>query len=535
LDCIDENTALEYVEGLLSASQERDVEAHAAQCADCRLLLNEAGGALLEESSSAAITQQASPRPLREPSEEATARRIGEVLAKTYVVERYIGRGGMGTVYEGSHRRLPRRFAIKFLSEAYSGDREATARLKREAEITSKLSHPNIVEVVDFDHAEDGTPYIVMALLEGESLAARLKRLGPFRDLKEVAQIMRQVTAALAAAHREQVVHRDLKPSNIFLCNSPDREGPSVKVVDFGLSKVAGPARTPDSTLTRVDSVLGTPSFMSPEQACGHTAATDRRADIFGLGATLYTMLTGRPPFSGATIDERLVQVTGGEIVETPFWRQLPRELRRVIERALSKDPAKRQRSMEQLWREISTALDAGLAAGARPTRGRRLWLVGVLGALALGLAGVLYLLLRHPHPSSPPAPRAVVGAPAPVKPDAKPTLTPAARTGPGKRDAPAPRRIRPRRRPPRRKHVAPSPRPLGTLIVQSKARRDGSYLWAHVFLDGARVGQTALKIEVPAGRYRVEVRRPGYRSVSRMARVHPDKRTRVLVELDAQ
>jgi serine/threonine protein kinase len=525
LDCIDENTALEYVEGLLSASQEREVEAHAARCADCRLLLNEAGGAVLEEASSAAITQQASPRPPREHSEEATARRIGEVLANTYVVERYIGRGGMGTVYEGSHRRLPRRFAIKFLSEAYSGDREATARLKREAEITSKLSHPNIVEVVDFDHAEDGTPYIVMALLEGESLAARLKRLGPYRDLKQVAQIMRQVTAALAAAHREQVVHRDLKPSNIFVCNSPAGEGPSVKVVDFGLSKIADPARTQDSTLTRVDSILGTPSFMSPEQACGHTAATDRRADIFGLGATLYTMLTGRPPFSGTSIDEKLVQVTGGEIVETPFWRQLPRELRQVIERALSKDPERRQRSMEQLWRELSRAFDSGSEAGARSTRSRRLWLWSVLGALGLGLAGVLFLLLRHPPPSRPPASHVAGGAPAAVEPDAKPSRI--------AQKKPIARRVR-RRRPARRRHL-PRPRPLGTLIVQSKARRDGSYLWAHVYLDGARVGQTALKLEVPADAYRVEVRRRGYRSVYRRVRVRPGKRTRVLVELDAQ
>jgi len=387
--------------------------------------------------------------------------------------------------------------------------------------------------VVDFDHADDGTPYIVMALLEGESLAARLKRQGPFRDLREVATIMRQVTAALGAAHRGQVVHRDLKPSNIFLCDSSDATGPLVKVVDFGLSKIAGGGRTAESALTRVDSVLGTPSYMSPEQACGRADATDTRSDVFGLGATLYTMLTGRPPFGGETIDEKLVHVAGGEIVETPLWRQLAPALRQAIERALSKDPARRQRSMEELWSELSAAFGVEPAA---PREGRKIpWVWIGPGALALGLGIAAAVLWPGRSPTAAPdlgATSAERGEAA----DASPPST--ARAVP---DGRAARRARPRRRVPRRRRAkwatkATAAVRSGTLIVQSKARRDGSYLWAHVFLDGARVGQTALKLEhVAAGPHRIEVRRAGYRPVSRKVRVLAGERTRVLVELESQ
>jgi len=522
--CFDENTALQYVEGLLPEEREREVEAHAARCSDCRYLLNVAGGAVLEEGPSEAITRPASPRPPRPPEDQdATARRIGEVLAGTYVIERYIGRGGMGTVYEGSHRRLPRRFAIKFLSETFADDPVAVGRLKREAEVTSRLFHPNIVEVVDFDHAEDGTPYIVMALLEGESLAQRIQRQGPITDLEEVAEISRQVASGLVAAHREGVVHRDLKPSNIFLCARGADEPPLVKIVDFGLSKIASATR--ESTLTRVSAVIGTPSYMSPEQASGHGGSADHRADLFALGATLFKMLTGRAPFSGKNVDEILAQVATAEIETAPGWRQIPAPLRPVIRRALSKDPAARQPDMESLWTELAAAFAAaGVTGGGRRHAGL------LVGAAVLTVATAVALALWwtiDPGPPAPPPPPPAARATPPPRTDA----TAPSVKGPASRPSavgPSIRRRRPARRPPR-------PHPTGTLIIQSKAQRDGSHLWADVYLDGKKVGRTALKLPVPSGLHRVEVRRRGYRRAARRVRVSPGGQARVVFELVAQ
>lgn len=524
--CIDENTALQYVEGLLPEERQREVEAHIAGCSECRWLLNVAGGAVLEDGPSEAITRLARPRPPRPASEEeAATRRIGDLLAGTYVIERFIGRGGMGTVYEVSHRRLPRRFAIKFLSEAFAGDPVAVARLKREAEITSRLFHPNIVEVVDFDHAGDGTPYIVMALLEGESLDRRIRRHGPFQDLTQVAEIVRQVSSALVAAHREGVVHRDLKPSNIFLCARGEGEPPLVKIVDFGLSKIGDSTR--ESTLTRVSAVIGTPSYMSPEQASGHGGSADHRADLFALGATLFKMLTGRAPFSGKDVDEILAQVASAEIESAPGWQRVPSPLRPVIRRALSKDPAERPPDMESLWAELARAFAAAGVAGLEPRRtpGRTRLVWAAAGLLGVGLlAGALALWWPvEPAPAPPPRVRERVALTPPLLDADAAVSTPATR--------PAVTPPRPRHRRPR----SARPRPAGTLVVQSKAKRDGSYLWADVYLDGKKVGRTALKLSVPAGPHRVEVRRAGFRRAARRVRVAPGKQARVVLELQAQ
>jgi eukaryotic-like serine/threonine-protein kinase len=184
---------------------------------------------------------------------------IGQVLHDTYRIDRLLGEGGMGAVYAASHLRLARRFAIKMLFPAVAEHPEAMARFKREAEVTSALGHPNIVEVIDFYHMPDGTPYLVMELLEGEDLGARLLRTGRL-PLDEAASILRQATSGLQAAHQLGIIHRDLKPQNIFLCRR--REGGSlVKVVDFGISKVLGSR----SSMTKTHALLGTPNYMAPE------------------------------------------------------------------------------------------------------------------------------------------------------------------------------------------------------------------------------------------------------------------------------
>ncbi|HUH04282.1 MAG TPA: serine/threonine-protein kinase, partial [Kofleriaceae bacterium] len=223
---------------------------------------------------------------------------VGTMLAETYKVTGLLGRGGMGSVWAADHARLPgKKVAIKVLHTEVAADDESLARFRREAEIASRLGHPNIVDVHDFNILPDGSPYLVLEYLEGEDLAARLLR-GPL-PLDEVASIVRQVGAALAAAHRENIVHRDLKPQNVFLVPT-EADGfviEQAKVLDFGISKIRGS----QTVKTNAATMLGTPQYMAPEQALGQHDNVDARTDVFALGAMVYEMLSGRPAFAGQT------------------------------------------------------------------------------------------------------------------------------------------------------------------------------------------------------------------------------------------
>ncbi len=263
---------------------------------------------------------------------------IGAVVAETYQVTRLLGRGGMGAVWEASHLRLPgKKVAIKVLHADVAADPEALARFRREAEIASRLGHPNIVEVHDFNSLPDGQPYLVLELLVGESLDSRLRR-APV-SLDNAMRISGQIGAALAAAHREQVIHRDLKPHNVFLVRLRDEGdgegGELVKVLDFGISKIRG-----SQTIKTLDStILGTPQYMAPEQATGNHAAVDQRTDVFALGAIVYEMLAGRPAFTGGSIPEVVFKVVYEP--HTPLGTLVPGLPRRVadaVDRALAKN-----------------------------------------------------------------------------------------------------------------------------------------------------------------------------------------------------
>jgi serine/threonine-protein kinase len=243
---------------------------------------------------------------------------VGSVIADTYVVEALLGRGGMGAVFLAHHKRLAgKRVAIKILHTEIE-DADIVARFKREAEIAARLNHPNIVGVIDYNVAPDGTPYLVLDYLEGETLAQRIAR-GPMA-LDHVLSIVRQVGSALAAAHRAGIVHRDLKPQNIFLVPTEidGRHVEIAKVLDFGISKIRGSqtVKTQDSAL------LGTPQYMAPEQATGQHANVDERTDVFALGAIVYEMLSGRPAFSGASIPEVVFKVVYEQ--PAPLAQQVP-------------------------------------------------------------------------------------------------------------------------------------------------------------------------------------------------------------------
>jgi len=277
---------------------------------------------------------------------------VGTVIADTYTIEALIGRGGMGSVFLANHKRLPgKQVAIKLL-HADLQDPEVILRFKREAEIASRLGHPNIVTVHDFNVMADGTPYLVLEFLRGESLASKLRN-GPLA-LETVFSIARQVGSALAAAHREGIVHRDLKPQNIFLIPT-EVDGKIVevaKVLDFGISKMRGSTTVKTQEFT----LLGTPQYMAPEQAKGDHANVDERTDIFALGAIVYEMLAGHPAFSGETIPEVCFKVVYEQ--PKPLINEAPSAPPNVIE-SVTQAMAKASDERFPRWRRSSRSSPA--------------------------------------------------------------------------------------------------------------------------------------------------------------------------------
>ncbi len=383
---------------------------------------------------------------------------IGHAVGGDYLLRRLIGRGGMGAVYEADHVRLPRRFAVKVLLIGGSRTAEAMARFRREAEIASQLDSPHIASVVDFNQLEDGTPYIVMDLLDGESLAQRLAR-APL-ERQEIILLARQIGSALATAHARGVIHRDLKPENVFLTRNAGGGPFTVKLLDFGISKVAG------DSMTRTDTILGTPAYMSPEQARGDHKKLDARTDVYSFGAVLYEVFAGRCAFPGDNTFEVLSQVA---LDMPPPIDAAPRAVNRILRRALGKTPEERPAGALELAEEIARAMEdatdwrppesrstAQLAAsagsvgetratglesaptavaGADPARPRRRrWaLVGALVALGGGAAVSLVMLAQ---PAGEPEAAAPVASPTPAPVLAAPASADAA-------PAPEPERVR--------------------------------------------------------------------------------------------
>jgi tRNA A-37 threonylcarbamoyl transferase component Bud32 len=231
----------------------------------------------------------------------------GTILKETYRIVRPLAEGGCGEVYLAAHTRLPGTFAVKVLRPSLTRDREALARFRQEAEITSTLRHPHIVQVFDFDVTDDGVNYLVMELLEGVPLADLVRSGAPLEPRRAV-NIVEQIAQALHAAHERGVVHRDLKPDNVMLLSSGGSED-FVKVLDFGISQASWRTRLTDNS----DRVSGTPQYMAPEQAQGLRDQIDHRTDQFSLAAIAYTLFTGREPFSGDNPIAVLYQVVHHE------------------------------------------------------------------------------------------------------------------------------------------------------------------------------------------------------------------------------
>lgn len=312
----------------------------------------------------------------------------GQSLSQYEVVER-LGAGGMGEVWRARDTRLGRDAAIKVLPADMAGDADRLRRFEREARALASLNHPHVAQVFGIDDA-GGTAFLAMELVEGQDLSQRLA--GGALPLDEALQIVGQIAAGLEAAHEAGVVHRDLKPANVRL--APDG---TVKLIDFGLAKEVGPRPGGDSTGAEPDSalvteeglVLGTPVYMSPEQARG--LPVDRRADLWALGCVLFECLAGRRPFGGRSAGEVLAAV----LKEQPDWSQLPALPPRVDEllrRCLEKDARMRLRDAGEARVQLQLAAsgDHGVAAASAPGAAVRRGLSPLAAALVLlaGLAG---------------------------------------------------------------------------------------------------------------------------------------------------
>lgn len=284
--------------------------------------------------------------------------RSGEVLQQKYRLLRRIGEGGMGTVYEAQHVVLGRRFAVKFLQSDLSQNESALARFRREAEAAGSLENEHIAAVVDFDRASDGSPYLVMEYLVGESLGRLLQREGPLPPVRAVGALL-QVCRGLEIAHAAGIIHRDLKPDNLFLVRRTDGSD-LIKILDFGVAKLQ---RDGDGATTRTGATLGTPFYMAPEQARGERQV-DQRLDIYALGVILYELLSGQKPHPGDNYNAILAHILNQEPRSlAALCPHLPPKLVAIVHRAMAFDPGDRPPSVAALGRELAAFGGRGLGA----------------------------------------------------------------------------------------------------------------------------------------------------------------------------
>jgi serine/threonine-protein kinase len=335
---------------------------------------------------------------------------IGARIADRYVLEELIGEGAMGLVYRASHVRLPRRFAIKVLFGDHASDTRMRLRFAQEASAACRLNHPNVVAAVDFGKSEGGLLYLVMDYVEGETLSDLIAREAPLPG-RRVIELARQLCAGLAHAHANDVVHRDFKPDNVVL--EPHEGGsPVPRILDFGLAITANDDAF-DGRLTQHGWVVGTPAYLSPEQA--RDEQVDRRVDLYALGVVMYEMLAGVTPFEGAAMEvahRNMLEPVPPIRSRNPAVHVAP-ELERIVRRLLEKSPEARFATAEEVIEaldRIDETFDYGVSEGMatlmlgddmtaepylpfeelRPHPLRR----GVAGIVAAAAAGLLVYLV---------------------------------------------------------------------------------------------------------------------------------------------
>lgn len=278
---------------------------------------------------------------------------VGTVLDGRYRLDSLIGEGGMGDVYRATHVHLDTQFAVKLLKPEFVANKTAIKRFRREAMAAGRINHQNAVRVTDFGVTSDNIVYLVMELVEGQSLRSLMREEGQMNYLRAVS-IVRQICGAVEAAHQSGVIHRDLKPENILVV--PAQGAELVKVLDFGIAKLR--ETKTDAFLTQAGMIIGTPQYMSPEQCQGKEL--DHRSDIYSIGILLYEMLSGVVPFDA----ESTLEVVYNQLHQPPrpltqIVPHIPAALARVVLRALEKEPGKRQSSALQLSDELKLAVES--------------------------------------------------------------------------------------------------------------------------------------------------------------------------------
>jgi serine/threonine-protein kinase len=282
---------------------------------------------------------------------------VGRVLDGKYEIGSRLGEGGMGAVYRARRVHIGDEVAVKVLHTKFVNDETLVERFRREARAAAQLQHPNVVTIHDYGESrgQGGFAYIVMELVRGISLRDLLKREGKL-DVRRAVSLMRDICAGVGAAHRHGIVHRDIKPDNIIVIPAgDDDEAERVKVVDFGIAKLRD--MTTEGTLTQAGTMVGTPFYMSPEQCKGEQL--DARADVYSLGALLYEMLAGTPPFTAPTLTGVILKHINEPPPPMAQDLRVPAPLQSGIARALAKDPAGRQRDATEFAREIQAAAAA--------------------------------------------------------------------------------------------------------------------------------------------------------------------------------
>jgi serine/threonine protein kinase len=279
---------------------------------------------------------------------------LNRILDERYSVDTVLEVGGMGTVYEGTHIRLGRKIAIKILHEELIADDVQTERFLREARAAAEIHHRNVVDVIDIGTTEEGLPYFVMELLKGEALKVRMKRLRIMAP-SEIGWVMQQALAGLGVAHEHGVIHRDVKPGNVFI--SKERDGEEIaKILDFGVAKFKFRSEQIHAKeLTTTGTILGTPYYMSPEQAMGKKSMVDARSDIYSCGLIVYRGLTGRNPFRGENYNEVIYNILTRDV---PPPSTLNKNLEKAVDDVVLKAVARNPDERYQTCREFMAALE---------------------------------------------------------------------------------------------------------------------------------------------------------------------------------